>query len=187
MNELKALIYATKTIDRRKREDFGAISAAVKDDIDDIVVTSVTVPDKVAGGILTLAMEGISELIMSSSLSDFDFSGIHAIMQRSGVIMIGMGEGEGPHRMEDAVWRAIHSPLIDIDISEATAALLNISGGPDLTLADAGRTAMHVAQLISPGADLFWGMQNYPDMKGLIRITLMLAGVRSPQICGKYE
>ena len=187
MNELKALIYATKTIDRRKQEDVDTNSAVVKDDIDDIAVTSITVSDTVAGEILTQAMEGITGLIMDSGPTDFNLSSIHEAMEQSEAVMIGMGEGEGPDRMEDAVLRAIRSPLLDTDTSGSTAALVNIIGGPDLTLADAEGVVKHVHQVISSGARIIWGVQIHPDLQGFVRVTLMLAGVRAPHICGRNE
>jgi cell division protein FtsZ len=101
--------------------------------------------------------------------------------------MIGMGESDGPNRVEDAVQRAVRSPLIDVDISGATAALVNVTGGPDMTLADAEGVVKHVHQMISSDARIIWGVQVNPEMQGSVRVLLILTGVRSPQIYGRSE
>jgi len=142
---------------------------------------------KVADEVLMRAVKGITELITVPSLVNLDFADVRAIMQRGGVAMIGMGESEGAGRVEDAVSRAIRSPLIDVDISGATAALVNVTGGPDMTLADAEGVVKQVHQMISPDARIIWGVQIHPDMQGFVRVLLILTGVRSPQIYGRSE
>jgi cell division protein FtsZ len=133
------------------------------------------------------AVKGITELITVPGMVNLDFADVRAIMQRGGVAMIGMGESEGPSRVEDAVSRAIRSPLIDVDISGATAALVNVTGGPDMTLAEAGEAAKLVHQMISSDARIIWGVQVHPEMQGFVRVLLILTGVRSPQIYGRSE
>jgi cell division protein FtsZ len=142
---------------------------------------------KVADEVLMRAVKGITELITVPSLVNLDFADVRAIMQRGGVAMIGMGESDGPGRVEEAVQRAVRSPLIDVDISGATAALVNVTGGPDMTLADAEGVVKHVHQMIAQDARIIWGVQIQPEMQGTVRVLLILTGVRSPQIYGRSE
>ncbi|MCL2459919.1 MAG: cell division protein FtsZ [Euryarchaeota archaeon] len=142
---------------------------------------------KVADEVLMRAVKGITELITVPSLVNLDFADVRTIMQRGGVAMIGMGESDGPDRVENAVQRAVRSPLIDVDISGATAALVNVTGGPDMTLADAEGVVKQVHQMISSDARIIWGVQIHPEMQGSVRVLLILTGVRSPQIYGRSE
>ena len=92
---------------------------------------------KVADEVLMRAVKGITELITVPGLVNLDFADIRAIMEKGGVAMIGMGESDSNDKAADSVRKAIRSPLLDIDISGATSALVNVTGGPDMTMAEA--------------------------------------------------
>ncbi len=83
---------------------------------------------KVADEVLVRAIKGITELITKPGLVNLDFNDLKTIMKGAGVAMIGLGEGEEDDRIEHAVNEAINSPLIDVDITGATGALVERYG-----------------------------------------------------------
>ena len=89
---------------------------------------------KIADEILTNAVKGVTELVTTSGLVNLDFADIKAVMVDGGVSLIGMGESDSANRAIESVEKAIQNPLLDVDISNATGALINIVGGPDMSL-----------------------------------------------------
>ncbi len=139
---------------------------------------------KVADEILTNAVKGITELITRSGLVNLDFADVKAVMMNGGVSLIGMGEADSQNRALEAVEKAITNPLLDADISNATGALINIIGGPDLTLEEAKQVISTVGERLSPDAKMIWGAQISEDLEKSIRVMLIVTGVKSSQIVG---
>ena len=140
---------------------------------------------KVADEILTNAVKGIAELVTRAGLVNLDFADVKAIMNEGGVALIGVGESDAENRAEDSVEKAINNPLIDVDISEATGALINISGGESLTLDESRKIIETVASRLDEHAKIIWGAQIYKDLDKTIRTTLIITGVNSEQIFGE--
>ena len=90
-------------------------------------------------------------------------------------------------RAEDSVDEAINSPLIDVDISQATGALINVTGGSDMTVSEAERAAELVQTKISPNARIIWGAAVDPALQHKMRCMVILTGVKSKQIFGPGE
>jgi len=139
---------------------------------------------KVADEILTNAVKGITELVTKSGLVNLDFADVKAVMMNGGVSLIGMGESDSQHRALEAVEKAIANPLLDVDISNATGALINIVGGPDLTLDEAKIIVSTIGEKLSPDAKMIWGAQISEDLDHSIRVMLIVTGVKSSQIIG---
>jgi cell division protein FtsZ len=139
---------------------------------------------KVADEILTNAVKGITELVTKSGLVNLDFADVKAVMLNGGVSLIGMGESDAQHRAVEAVEKAISNPLLDVDISNATGALINIIGGPDLTLDEAKIIVSTVGEKLSPDAKMIWGAQISEDLEHSLRVMLIVTGVKSSQIVG---
>lgn len=139
---------------------------------------------KVADEILTNAVKGLTELVTKSGLVNLDFADVKAVMSNGGVSLIGMGESDSQHRAVEAVEKAISNPLLDADISNANGALINIIGGPDLTLDEAKIIVSSVGEKLSPDAKMIWGAQISEDLDHSIRVMLIVTGVRSSQIIG---
>ncbi len=139
---------------------------------------------KVADEILTNAVKGITELITKPGLINLDFADIRTVMTGSGVAMIGVGESDTENRAVEAVEKAITNPLLDVDIAGATGALINVSGGPDMTLDEAKKVVEAVSQKLDDKANIIWGAQLSPDLQNTIRAMLVVTGVKSPQIFG---
>ena len=139
---------------------------------------------KVADDVLMRAIKGITEVITKPGLVNLDFNDIKTIMKGGGVAMIGLGESESDRRSEEAIEEAINSPLIDVDISGATGALINVTGGTDMTVSEAEKVAEIVQARISPNARIIWGATIDPALQHKVRVMLILTGVKSKQIYG---
>jgi len=139
---------------------------------------------KVADEILTNAVKGIAELVTKAGLVNLDFADIRAVMGKGGVALIGVGESDTDNRAIEAVEKAISNPLLDVDISGANGALINVSGGPDMTLDEARKVVETVSEKLDEEARMIWGAQISEDLAGSIRTMLIVTGVKSPQIFG---
>jgi len=142
---------------------------------------------KIADEILTNAVKGITELVTTSGLVNLDFADIRTVMVDGGVSLIGMGESDSAQRAMEAVEKAIQNPLLDVDISNATGALVNIIGGNDMSLDECKTIIETVGNRLSPDAKLIWGAQISEDMEKSIRVLLIVTGVKSSQILGHRE
>lgn len=140
---------------------------------------------KVADEILTNAVKGIAELVTKAGLVNLDFADIRTVMGNGGVALIGVGESDSDNRAVEAVEKAIHNPLLDVDISGANGALINVSGGPDMTLEEAKKIVETVSEKLDPDARIIWGAQISEDLNKIIRTMLIVTGVKSTQIFGK--
>lgn len=140
---------------------------------------------KVADEILTNAVKGIAELVTKAGLVNLDFADIRAVMGNGGVALIGVGESDSENRAVESVEKAINNPLLDVDISGANGALINVAGGADMTLEEARRVVETVSVRLDEDARIIWGAQISEDLAGMIRVMLIVTGVRSSQIIGK--
>ena len=139
---------------------------------------------KVADEILMRSIKGITEIITKPGLVNLDFNDLKTIMKGGGVAMIGLGEAESEDRAVEAVSEALSSPLLEVDISEATGALVNVTGGNDMTVGEAESVAEEVHSRIKASARIIWGATIDPSMDQRIRVMIVVTGVRSKQIFG---
>ncbi|MBU0958023.1 MAG: cell division protein FtsZ [Nanoarchaeota archaeon] len=142
---------------------------------------------KIADEILTNAVKGTTELVTKAGLVNLDFADIRAVMMNGGVSLIGMGEADSQSRALEAVEKAINNPLLDVDVSNATGALVNIIGGPDLSLDESKAIIEYVGTKLSDDARLIWGAQISADMEKSLRVMVIVTGVKSSQILGTDE
>ncbi len=142
---------------------------------------------KVADEVLMRSVKGITELITRPGLINLDFADVRTIMSNGGVAMIGLGEAEGEMKSKDSVIKALRSPLLDVDISGATSALVNVVGGSNMSISDAETVVEEVYERINPDARIIWGAQIDPSLDNSIRTMLVVTGVSSPQILGKED
>ena len=140
---------------------------------------------KVADEILTNAVKGIAELVTKAGLVNLDFADIRAVMGNGGVALIGVGESDTENRAVESVEKAINNPLLDVDIAGANGALINVAGGPDMTLDEARKIVETVSKKLSEDARIIWGAQISEDLAGMVRTMLIVTGVKSSQIFGK--
>src|SRR5512134_293948 len=88
-----------------------------------------------ADDVLRQAIQGISDLILVPGLINLDFADVKTIMSGMGVAMMGTAMGDGPTRAVDAANRAVSSPLLeDASVNGARGVIINVTGGPDISL-----------------------------------------------------
>jgi len=133
-----------------------------------------------ADTILQQGVKGISEVIVVPGLINLDFADVRAVMADAGTAMMGIGESSGQNRASDAAQAAINSPLLETSITGAGAVLLNVTGGPDLTLEEIHEAAKIVQEAASGGGneetDLTLGAVIDDKMEGTVRITVLATG-----------
>ena len=140
---------------------------------------------KLADEVLTNAVKGITELVTKNGLINLDFADIKAVMTDAGMAMIGLGESDSENRAEESVERALNNPLLDVDLKDATGALVNVTGGSDMTLEDARKIVAKVSETLEEDAKIIWGAQIMEDLNKVIKTMVVITGVKSDQIRGK--
>jgi len=139
---------------------------------------------KVADEILTNAVKGIAELVTKAGLINLDFADVKAVMGKGGVALIGVGESDTENRAVESVDKALQNPLLDVDVSGADGALINVSGGQDMTLEEAKKVVETISEKLDEDAKIIWGAIISDDLEGTIRTMLIVTGVKSSQIFG---
>ena len=142
---------------------------------------------KVADEILTNAVKGMAELVTKAGLVNLDFADIRAVMGDGGVALIGVGESDTEDRAREAVEKAINNPLLDVEISGANGALINVAGGSDMKLDEAKIVVEAISERLAEDARIIWGAQISEDLEGTIRVMLIVTGVQSSQITGRQS
>ncbi|MDI6820351.1 MAG: cell division protein FtsZ [Candidatus Hodarchaeaceae archaeon] len=142
---------------------------------------------KVADQLLMDAIKGITEMVTKPGLINLDFADVRTVLQNGGVAMIGIGESDTGNRAAEAVDEALNSPLLDVDITGAKGALVNVVGSPDMTLEEAKRIVGRVSEALDPEAQVIWGAQISEDLKNAVRVMVILSGVHSPYVLGPGE
>ncbi len=145
---------------------------------------SITTAFKVCDEILVNAVKGIAELVTKPGLVHLDFADVRTVMSGSGLAMIGMGESDSENRAFESVEKALNNPLITVDVNGAQGALINVIGGPDITIREAQQIAEAVSTRLSPEAKIIWGVQVDKSLGDSVRTMLIVTGVKSPQIFG---
>ncbi|MBI5177408.1 cell division protein FtsZ [Candidatus Micrarchaeota archaeon] len=137
---------------------------------------------KASDMVLTNSVKGITELVTKPGLVNLDFADLRTILERSGAAMIGLGEvqaNETQDRVLQAAEKALSSPLLDIDVREADRALVNISGGDDMTLGEAEAAINAISSRISPNSHVIWGATIDESLQNKsVRVLAVLAGVK---------
>ncbi|MBC7130144.1 cell division protein FtsZ, partial [Candidatus Bathyarchaeota archaeon] len=103
-------------------------------------------------------IKGVTETITTASLINIDFADLRAIMTGAGLASLGVGEGRGDGKVEQAVERALNGRLLDVeDVTKARGLLLHVSGGEDLTLQEVHQAGELIKRSIPPKAKIVWG------------------------------
>jgi cell division protein FtsZ len=140
---------------------------------------------RVADELIMRSIKGVSEMIAKEGIVNLDFQDLRSVMENGGgVAMIGLGEASGANQAAEATKEALYSPLLDLDISDARGALINVVGGPGLSLGDTEACAKIIRDQINPYARIILGATTDPAMGDEIRVLLVLTGVKSDQIHG---
>jgi cell division protein FtsZ len=132
---------------------------------------------KEADDVLRQGVQGISDIITIPGIINVDFADVRAIMLNAGTALMGIGVASGDHRAVDAAQAAIASPLLETSIEGARAALINITGGPDMTLAEVHEATELIQQATdAEDANIIFGIVQDPNMKDEVRITVLATG-----------
>lgn len=142
---------------------------------------------KLADEVLTNAVKGITELVTKNGIINLDFADIRTVMTDGGMAMIGLGEADSENRAEESVERALNNPLLDVDLKNATGALVNVTGGPDMTLEDAKKIVSKISETLEEDAKIIWGAQILDDLNKVIKTMVVITGVKSDQIRGRKK
>lgn len=173
---------------KRLRDVCDTVIVIPNDKLLDIVPNlSLNAAFKVADEVLMRSIKGITEMITRPGLVNLDFADLKTVMKRGGVAMIGLGEAEGENKAVNAVIEALNSPLLEVDISEATGALVNVTGGEDMTISEAERVVEEIYSRVDPNARIIWGTTVDESLKRNIRAMLVITGVKSKQILGPSQ
>jgi len=126
------------------------------------------------------AVRGISDLVIAPGLINVDFADVRTIMTGMGRALMGTGRGSGDKRAVEAAQQAISSPLLeDVAINGATGILLNITGGPDLTLAEMNEACSLIAEAADPDANIIFGSVIDAHAGDEVRITVIATGFQT--------
>ena len=139
---------------------------------------------KICDEILVNAVKGVTELVTKPGLVNLDFADIRAVMTGGGIAMIGMGESDTENRAVEAVEKALNNPLLDVDIEDATGALVNVSGGTDVTIKECQEIVEAVSTKINEDAKIIWGAQITKELGDIVRALLIITGVKAPSAYG---
>lgn len=127
--------------------------------------------------VLRQGVQGISDLITIPGLINVDFADVKAVMANSGSALMGIGYASGEDRAIEAAKIAISSPLLEVSIDGARGVLFNVSGGPDLAMAEINEAAKIITDKIDPDAKVIFGaVQDDKLKKGEIKITVIATG-----------
>lgn len=133
---------------------------------------------KMADDVLHAGVRGITDLITMPGLVNLDFADIRTIMTKMGKAMMGTGEATGENRALDACEAAISNPLLDnISIKGAKGVLVNMTGGPDMTLFEADIAVNAIKKEVDANANIIFGSAFNENMKGKIRISVVATGI----------
>jgi cell division protein FtsZ len=141
----------------------------------------------VADEVLANMVKGITETITMPSLINLDYADVRSIICNGGVALVGLGEASGADRANDAIKNALNSPLLEVEWSGATGALIHITGGPDMSLAESNKVGELVSEKMSTDANVIWGARVDPRLSGILRVMLILTGVKSPQLLARSK
>lgn len=141
---------------------------------------------RMADEVLHSGVRGITDLMVMPGLINLDFADIRTVMSEMGKAMMGAGEADGEGRAIKASEAAIANPLLDdVSMKGARGLLINISGGPDLTLYEVDEAANRVRDEVDPAASIIFGSTFDPSLQGKIRVSVFATGIDTPMSAGQ--
>jgi cell division protein FtsZ len=139
--------------------------------------TALTDAFELADDVLRQAIQGISDLILVPGLINLDFADVKTIMSGMGVAMMGTGVGEGDNRAMQAAQKAVSSPLLeDGTVNGARGVIINVTGGPDLSLMEVNEASCVIQEAAHEDANIIFGAVVDPKLAGKIKITVIATG-----------
>ena len=164
--------------------------AAMKENVDTLIIIAnnrlLEIVDKKtpmmeafqeADNVLRQGVQGISDLITSPGYVNLDFADVKTVMKDQGSALMGIGSANGENRTEDATKKAISSPLLEVSIDGAEQVLLNITGGPDLSLFEAQAASQIVSDAATSDVNIIFGTSIDEELGDEVRVTVIATGI----------
>ncbi len=131
-----------------------------------------------ADQVLHSGVRGITDLMVVPGLINLDFADIRTVMSEMGKAMMGTGEAEGEQRATEAAEAAISNPLLDeVSMKGARGVLINITGGPDVTLFEVDEAANRIGQEVDPEANIIFGSTLDASLGASLRVSVVATGI----------
>ena len=131
---------------------------------------------RIADDVLRQGIQGISDLIAVPAMINLDFADVKTVMESGGMAHMGIGIGSGENRLVEAAKNAIASPLLETNIDGARAVLINVTGGPDISIVDINEAANLIMEAADPDANIIFGAGIDETMGEDVRITVIATG-----------
>ncbi len=133
---------------------------------------------KMADDVLHAGVRGVTDLMVNPGLINLDFADIRTVMSEMGKAMMGTGEADGENRATAAAEAAINNPLLDnASIEGAHGVLINITGGPDLTLHEIDEAAMRICKEVDTNANIIFGTSLDAALEDRMRVAVIATGI----------
>ena len=133
---------------------------------------------KRADEVLLHAVRGITDLIMMPGLVNLDFSDVRTTMSKAGLAIMGTGIASGENRAVEAAEKAISHPLLEgVSINGARGVLMNITCGPELTMAEMTEASDRIHSEVGEDADIIWGTVLDDNIENELRVTVIATGI----------
>ncbi|MCH2547426.1 MAG: cell division protein FtsZ [Alphaproteobacteria bacterium] len=137
---------------------------------------------KMADEVLHSGVRGVTDLMVMPGLINLDFADIRAVMREMGKAMMGTGEAGGDKRAIEAAEAAISNPLLDdVSMKGARGVLINITGGPDMTLFEVDEAANRIRDEVDPEANIIFGSTFNSEMEGSMRVSVVATGIEAAE------
>ena len=143
---------------------------------------------KMADKVLYSGVRGVTDLMVMPGLINLDFADVRSVMMEMGKAMMGTGDAEGDNRALDSAAAAIANPLLDdVSLAGARGVLVNITGGPDLTLFEVDEIVDHIRQQSDDDVNLIFGASQDDSMHNSIRVSVVATGIDCPSKTNEVE
>jgi len=164
------------------REKVDTLIVIPNDRLRNVTTTETTIMDafKIADDVLLSAVRGVTDLITVPGLINTDFADVNAIMRNAGTAIMGVGMSTGEGRAINAARAAITSPLLEASIEGARGILMNIVGGPGVTLSEVTDAASIIHEVAHPDANIIFGSVIDESVGEAVRVTVIAAGFDHP-------
>jgi len=146
---------------------------------------------RMADNVLHSGVRGVTDLMIMPGLINLDFADIRTVMSEMGKAMMGTGEATGDGRAIESAEAAIANPLLDdVSMRGARGVLINVTGGPDMTLFEVDEAANRIREEVDADANIIFGSTFDEQMEGAMRVSIVATGIdananaepRSPMI-----
>lgn len=176
---------------KRRREAAEAGIERLREAVDTLIVVpndrllqvishtvSLDIAFRIADDVLRQGVQGVSELVTTPGLINLDFSDVRAVMGLRGAALMSIGQGRGENKAVAAAEMAVRSPLLDVrSVAGAQGILVNVTGGPDLSLVEVSQAIEIITRAARPEANIIFGTTLDPRMEGRAQVILVATGI----------